>query len=389
MNTVPADRFSPELRLLLRLLRSGLGTDDATPDASPSVDVRALVALAERHRVSAFLHHRAAEALARLAPPGTVDALQRVAQPAMHRALLATAEQIRLVQTLERAGIESIAVKGLLLAQQLYGAVGIRHVGDIDLFVRVADVTEADAALQAAGLRRTRPEFPLSPRQTREFIRVKPEFEYVRQNPLMRVELLWRLEGLPPAEVENAWRTSVPAQLGAQPMRRLPPQLDALYVLQHGARHGWFRLFWLVDAALLFRDASLDWEHIMRTARAQRLERALQQAALLAADLLGVSPPPALLPRPAERPAIARLAAEAVRQIARDAAVHEGVAEWARQLRYRVALAATPRAKYAVLAPHLFSPESWRTWPLPDRFFFVYYFANPFLWLWRRWRRAT
>lgn len=380
--------FSPELRLLLALLRAALGTGKAAVPAAPDpIHWPRFLALVERHRVGAFLHQRATSAVATACPPGVQARLKEISQATVHRALAQAAEQIRLTQTLAAAGVDVIALKGLVLAQELYGGLGRRHVGDIDLFVRRRDAQCADAVLRKSGLRRTRPDFVLTPRQTKEFLRRKPEFEYVREAPAVRIELLWRLEGLPEIETAAAWNRTIPAQLGGHPVRTLEPGLDALYLLQHGARHGWFRLFWLLDAALLFQARSFDWSAVMKEARAFGLERSLLQAAALVSEFLSVMPPAVLAPRPAERPAVAALVREARRQINREVPSHENLGEWSRQLAYRVRLQRHGTRKLAVLAPHVFTPESWRMWPLPDRCFFLYSVATPVLWLWRRLQR--
>jgi hypothetical protein len=94
-----------------------------------------------------------------------------------------------------------------------------------------------------------------------------------------------------------------------------------------------------------------------------------------------------LKPRPGERSLVASLTAETRRQIARVPLKNEGTVEWFRQAAYRMRLQRKFAGKLAVMAPHLFSPESWRMLRLPDRWFFLYYPAAPFLWLWRRMRR--
>ena len=377
------EHISAELHLLVWLLRSALGTAESPAPATSALDWDIFVAAVERHRVGAYLQQLAAPPIAALCPPAVVLRVKTLSTTTLHRALQQGADQVRLIRSLESAGIEVMTVKGLALAQRLHGQLGLRHVGDIDLVVRPSDAGRADAVLrEVPGLFRFRPDIPLTPLQLKKFVELKPEFEYRRASPALRVELLWRLEGLP--ETEEVWSRAVTCSVGGQPMRTLPPDLDVLYLLQHGARHGWFRLFWLLDAALLLRDPSLDWERLMARARQMELERPLLQAAALASEILGVSPPAALKPAPHEAGLIAALCAESHRQILRAPREHEGLTEWTRQLGYRTRLQKSVRKKFAVIAPHLFTPESWRTLPLPDRWFFVYYFATPFLWLWRR-----
>jgi hypothetical protein len=383
------DNFSPELNSMLALMRCALGTTTAAEKSLPadSFDPARLCMVIDRHRLGAWLQHCLPTSIKAALPPEVNQHLQASAAATAQRALAQAVEQVQLVRGLESAGIEVIAVKGAPLAQRLHGGLGRRHAGDIDLLVRHADVGPADVILQATGLRRTRPDFPLTPRQTRQYLQLKPEFEYVRTASRQRIELLWRLEGLP--ETEEPWTYPQTQPLAGTTMRALPPEIEALYLFLHGARHGWFRLFWLVDIAVLLQSGGelSDWPALVARARRDRVERAVFQGGALAETLLGVPCPSSLRPPPTDQRRVTALVAEARRQIARDVAQGESTVEWFRQAHYRVRLQQGARAKFAMLAPHLFSPLNWQTWPLADRWFFLYYILSPFLWLSRRFRR--
>lgn len=370
---------TPELRFLLQLAQAGLSRRAASLDPA-GVAWPAFVATVERHRLAPFLHARAPAAVAASCPPDVARQIQFAAAQSLRRGLAQAAELFRLVDALAAAGVPAFTVKGAALAQQLHGHPGGRFAGDVDLVVARADVERADAVLHATGLRRTWPDFPLTPRQTRAYLAAKPDFEYVREHPTvpLRVELLWRLEGVGPA-----FGTTTLALAGRE-TRTLALPDHALYLLQHGARHAWFRLFWLVDIALLLERDNLDWAALLARARAGGSERALRQGVALAVELLGARLPPAL----AAAPAAPALLAEARRQIVRTPRPNETVREWARQLGYRLRLAPGIAAKWRVLAPHVFTPINWQVWRLPDRWFWLYYPATPFLWLWRYVRRS-
>ncbi|MBX3736120.1 MAG: nucleotidyltransferase family protein [Candidatus Didemnitutus sp.] len=370
--------FSPELRLLLTLARGALGRDGAPPDAT-GVDWRRFVAAVERHRLAPFLLAHAGTVLAAHCPRDVVERVRASAVQSLRRSLAQTAELFRLTDALAAAGISSFTIKGVVLAQQLHGQPAARFSGDLDLVVTPHDAGAADAALQAAGLRRTWPEFPLTPRQLSAFVRAKPDFEYqlAHSDEPLRIELLWRLEGAP---ADHAVTT---VSLAGRDVRTLSLGDHALLLFQHGARHAWFRLFWLVDIARLLERDDLDWAALRLRACAAGSERALRQGVALAVELFG-SPIPAAL---ADAPASGRLLAEARRQIVRTPRRNESIVEWMRQLRYRLRLARGASAKWRVLVPHLFTPGNWRVWRLPDRWFWLYYPATPFLWLWRLLRR--
>ncbi len=377
MTTEP---FSPELEHLLSCLRAALGS--APWPAAADLRWDEFSVLIERHRVGAFLYTEHAKTQRTSWPRAVDDRLKDIAEQTLQRAVRQSAEQLRLLRVLGERGITVIVVKGVGLGERLYGGIGRRHVGDIDLLVATKDVAEADRALRAAGLRRTRPDFELTARQLQEYIRIKPEFEYVKPRPAQRIELLWRPENLP--ALDDIRSCALPRNLAGQTVLTLPPELELVYLFQHGARHGWFRLFWLVDIARMFQQNEADWAMVAATARVQGAERSMYQAAVLCASLLDVPAPPDLLPPPTESARTTRLATRAGCEIVGPTPEIETTREWLSRLAYRVRLQRTWRAKYAVLVPHLFSPESWRMWRLPDRWFFLYYPATPLLWLWRR-----
>ncbi len=375
---------SPELRLLLSLLRRALGGTPLEPPAPSAIRWDVFLTTVERHRVGAFLHHRTAEHLAALCPDEVREHLQALAADNTRRALAQAAEQIRLTKLLEAEHIPVLTIKGLPLARTLYGDIGIRHVGDVDLMVPPNAAARADAILRATGLRRIRPDFELTPRQTARYLAANHDFEYLRESPHRRIEVLWRLDGFSDSGEVGAQTSS--AILGGHPIQTLEPELNALYLFQHATRHIWFRLFWLVDIALLLR-TPLDWTALMARARALGVERPLLQGGQLLEECLGLPAPAALRPWPDEVRLLAATTREAWRQIRREPQPHERLAEWTRQVAYRVQMQSRPAEKFRTLAPHLFSSESWRMWSLPDRWFFLYYPATPLLWAWRRLRR--
>lgn len=381
MNSADANRdFGPELRLLIALVRSAFQPSAPPPATSGAIAWPVFITLVERHRLAPFLHQRASPALAACCPPEVIAKIHTSATQTLRRSLAQTAELFRLLEVLAAANVPALVVKGVALAEQLHGGIGARFASDLDLVVAPGNAARADAALQASGLRRSWPDFALTPRQTRTYLALKSDFEYVRDDTALplRVELLWRLEGL------SAAPRTTPLTLAGREVRTLVLEDHALYLLQHGARHAWHRLFWLVDIALLLERRQLDWAALHARARASGVERALLQGTTLASALFSV-PLPAALADAHARPALLR---EAHRQIARRPRANESASEWACQLSYRVGLAPTLTAKWRVLAPHLFTPINWQVWRLPDRWFWLYYPATPFLWLWRYLRRS-
>src|SRR5687767_623524 len=95
------EAFPPELHLLLTLVRSAL--ERRAPPVAPATPLRwpVFVALAERHRLASFLHHRAADAVAATCPPEVRQRLRELARAGTRRALHVARELARLVQQLD------------------------------------------------------------------------------------------------------------------------------------------------------------------------------------------------------------------------------------------------------------------------------------------------
>lgn len=382
----PGRAWPAEFHALVGGLRQALGTWGPADAAinSEGVAGRVFNALVDRHRVGAFLCQRL-PLVERSRLPGEVRGhLEAAAQETARRALVRSAELVRLSRVLGTAGVPFLSVKGPLLAQTLYGGLGGRHAGDLDLFIHPDQLAAGDQALRGAGCRRSVPDFELTPRQWREFLQLKHEFEYFNDTTGVRIEVEWRLAGLPELKFAGERARGESMTLGGETILRLPPVTEFLYLFTHGAGHGWFRLFWLVDVAMLLRRSDVDWRGLMAAAQRHGAECAVWQGGRLAEVLLGV-PLPAELRVPAARePQVRWLVSQAVRSLLRSQSERAGVMELFRQTRYQWHLASGWAGKAAVLRPRLMSPTNWQAWPLPDRWFGLYYAAAPFLWVRRR-----
>lgn len=88
--------------------------------------------------------------LAGVVAPATLEALKERRLGALLQNRLLLADAATIAQTLGRAGIGHLFLKGTVLLAS-YPSLAARHVDDIDLLVRVADAPRVGAALAAAG----------------------------------------------------------------------------------------------------------------------------------------------------------------------------------------------------------------------------------------------
>ena len=390
MNAAPPDPLSfrvaawpPELRALVQLLRVALGTTPAKDFRWPDgADTDAFGETVGRHRVGAYLHHRLTGDLRAALPVPVHEHLAEAARRTARLALGRSAELVRIARWFRDAGIPFLSVKGPLLAQTLYGGVGVRHAGDLDLLIAPERLADADQTLRGAGCRRSQPDGELSPRQWREYLRLKHEFEYFNDATGVRIEVQWRLEGLPALGFEDLKRRELPGELGGQTVGTLPSVEHLIYLFVHGAKHGWCSLFWLLDVALALREER-DWALLRDTAVRLGAVQALGQGVRLAEEVLGVDVPKALRETGTDATGT-WLVTEALRQIELSPERRRGAAELLRQTRYQFRLQPTWAARMGVLRPRLMSPACWKQVRLPDALFWLYYPAAPLLWALRQ-----
>lgn len=375
-----ARNWPAETRLLLQALRVALNTAPAELPWPAGADAGQFLALVERHRVGAFLHQRLPREALAVLPESVRQRVAASARETAFRAMQRTAELTRLVQLLEQAGIPVTSVKGPLLARELYGDLGLRHSGDLDLLIPQADAERADGLLRAAGFRRTQPDFELTPLQLRKYFTVRHEFEYFSADGALRLEIMWRLVNHEHFHRSTLGEAPGEAVIGGRRIAVLPAETAALHLLLHGADHGWFRLFWLLDIALLMQAGKLDWPRLLARAEAVRLERVFWQSVRLAQELLAVALP-AGLPAPPQAPVITRLVDDACRHIEltpeeiKTGAAHGWMAAYAWRLQ------PSWRVRVRLLRPRVVNPADWQTLPLPDRWFALYYALWPLLWV--------
>ena len=122
-----------------------------------TVDWPALIKRAEWHGMVPRLY-----ALSQLLPEAWLPAAAQTALQAKARQQLVwnlclQQELARLLGKFNDAGLAIMPLKGPVLADQLYGDVGLRPMGDLDLLVHVGDRTAAEQVLLQAGCRRAQP----------------------------------------------------------------------------------------------------------------------------------------------------------------------------------------------------------------------------------------
>jgi len=112
------------------------------------------------------------------------------------------------------------------------------------------------------GLKRIKPDFILTPRQSRHYLKFYREYEYYSEKLNARVELACWLDGV--SDEEGPWSSPQFFTMAGVEIATVSPEINIPYLFQHASRHGWRRLFWLADVAQLLKPSAAypDWSAV-------------------------------------------------------------------------------------------------------------------------------
>jgi hypothetical protein len=177
-------------------------------------------------------------------------AFRQLTQAPLHAAL------DQALEALAAAGVRTVALKGPLLGERLYGSGAARLSSDIDLLVLPAELDRAAAALAAIGYRSG------AQREAR-YYREHTHHVILRRAHSPDIELHFRLS--------TGFGVTLPAEPSFARARRyvthsgrsswiLAPEDEFLYLAVHAAGHCFYNLCWLYDLKLLIQHhPELDW----------------------------------------------------------------------------------------------------------------------------------
>jgi hypothetical protein len=208
----------------------------------------------------------------------------------------------RVLERFDREGIPVMPLKGVALADSLYGDVGLRVCSDLDILVPRSAVPHAFELLQADGYEqadrsRVKPsDIDFLARSAMEFGFTPPAsaFPYLLE---LHWDIAWRWRG-DASMVDDLWADARQEVFWGVEAWALSPEWELLYLAVHAARHRWQGLKWLVDIHEVCVRAKFDWDTVTDKAHRFGLDRALELSLSTCLALFGTPLPPAYADRP-------------------------------------------------------------------------------------------
>jgi hypothetical protein len=289
----PLDPLTGEQRILCLGSRTTLvpaARQRLAATAAAGLDWERLWSLGHLHEVIPLLSESLPDVLGEAVPGEWLERARR-------RRFVTLSANARLGETLIRvlagladAGLDAMPVKGLVIAERLYGSLSLRPAADLDVLVRPGDLPAARNVLRELGF--TQRAVPGFKALTHEFH--DPAWGIGSGPEHIRLELHWALWSDSERRLGTAglWERAVPASLLDHPVRVLSPEDTLLHLAIHRTRSA-LRLRWVVDIAELLRrqGSGLDWSAYLERARLAGARTASWVVLGLAGDLLDAPVP--------------------------------------------------------------------------------------------------
>ena len=365
---LPARAGHEELLLACARLDAERAARVAAIAAAREVDWDALVRLARPHGMLPLVADALGEA--GVAPPAVRAALERALRDNLRRNVFLTAELFKLLALLEARGVPAVPYKGPALAALLYGNVGLRQFGDLDVLVRARDLGRAKELLLASG-------YSLFAPWTRAQ-QFNHELNLVGVDGKLRVDVHGEIfpQSVLALDPAGVWARLRRTPLAGREVPSFSPEDLLLILCVHADSHLWERLAWIADIARLVEvERELDWAVLFARARASGSVRILSLGIALAADLLAAPVPEHVAGRARAEPAVRALADEITARLFTERPGEATAQDLERSVfqlrsrerwRDRVRLLATP------------NEGDWDCFPLPAPLYPLYYVLRPF-----------
>ncbi|MHB1464023.1 MAG: nucleotidyltransferase domain-containing protein [Thermoleophilia bacterium] len=162
-------------------------------------------------------------------------------------------------EELAASGIKIIALKGVVLAESVYGDLGLRPFADVDVLVQERDWPQIIKVLKKQQFQPGEEEYTeLPPKLTR--YDTLAHIQYASGRSCLEFQFDLFTLGIGMRDIDGVWERVQEARVAGASVCVLSLEDQLLHLAVHANRHGCMQLKWLVDIAETLRQSSgLDW----------------------------------------------------------------------------------------------------------------------------------
>ncbi|MDF0727751.1 nucleotidyltransferase family protein [Cytobacillus sp. S13-E01] len=378
--TLNLNQIPKELKLIMEIIKYN---HNINKEYYEDIDWNKFLELAIHHRVYPILYPTIKKIDNKVIPSYVIQKLSEVYKSNIFQMLHLSSEISQVSKLFKKEGVNLLVLKGPVLATDLYGDISLRTCGDLDVLIQIEDLDKVEELLNSIGyIKDDYIKSILNDWKWRHH-----HVTYINHSKQIKLEIHWRLNPGPSKEpsFSEMWERKREITNTGYPFYCLGREDLFLFLVSHGARHGWSRLRWLIDIDQITRQ-SIDWEKLTSLMSQNQYIDVGGQALILASELLNT-------PIGKDMRTIINgkrsysLAEQAIFYIERMVNLHSEPIpnQIARYHKRHLFSLMSIQQKFLFILSFLYPyPEDAENLPLPNRLHFLYFPLRPFLWVWRK-----
>jgi hypothetical protein len=285
--------FSPEDQLVLLMARGKLSAElqsCARELLARDLDWSLIIDQPQYYRILPLAYRHLQELGFPRVPVDVKQRLEAINREVAASNALAARSLTELLRLFAQARIPAIPLKGMALAESLYGDLMLRVSDDIDILIPRDAVARSIDLISTLGYRAESSQWSVT-RLLSSFI----EYPFVCPGDSFRhdLDLHWGVLWWRPLDkgaIEDLWSEARPAVVLGVPAYALSPEWEFLFLAAHAARDAWLGLKWLADIQQACARGGIDWDRVWQKAERFDWQEVLQLTAVVFNYLVG--PPP-------------------------------------------------------------------------------------------------
>ncbi|MCM3216400.1 nucleotidyltransferase family protein [Niallia taxi] len=272
-----------EMNLLLELIKAITDEEKIESYKLERINWRKFYQLALHHRVIPLVYSNINRNKVKWIPKEVINVLKNKYQQNVFSMLKLTSEMDLIAKHFNNNNLPALFLKGPILGEQLYGNISLRTSKDIDILISPSDIIKTKKLLLKLGyIEKEETEYILNEHKLRTHHTV-----FNHSESKFSVEIHWRLNDLPDKEpnFDVLWNRRRTSHLTKETINILGEEDMFLYLVSHGARHGWFRLRWLADIDRLILKG-IEWQKLSLIMKEYANDHIVGQSLILSQGLL-------------------------------------------------------------------------------------------------------
>jgi Uncharacterised nucleotidyltransferase len=381
---------APELDLLLACTRwpqTPADRDLIRLLSAKPLDWQRFILLVQHHRLVPLVAHNLHASIGGEATPEqktAVDALRQMASANTFRALGSLAELRRVVQELQSHNVSVRVLKGIPLAQSVFGDLSLRATGDLDLLIDEDSILEADRLLRGFGYRGLFQVERFTPRRFAFYRTHWKDIAYQNSATGFEVDLHWRCfrNSAMPGGGLCATPDAETVCFGNFQVTTMPAMETLLYLCVHGTLDGWLYLKSLADVGAQVRTMDATQLDALATlAASYAILPELSAALILARRYFGMDHWSGRLLSDTD-PTVEHILRFAGQSLEKGEFLsNRDAIPASTMMAFEIGLRRNFHYRMELLLRVLFRARMWETIPLPDFLFGIYPLLSPFEWV--------